>query len=274
MVVVPASPRQTVQQRIDALLPDADVLQPEGKGPFPTVIQLHGCGGKGDFQLGWAEVARKAGWAVIVVDSYAHRNITRLQAYATVCTGLHLWGRERAGDLYAMMEWTRRQGWADPKRIAVAGWSHGGWTALDGMSMAPGVEMRSATRLDDLPDDPLAGLTGAFCVYPYVGIGSLAGTRGTRVDVPLKALVGTQDVIVGSRGLARALERMRTPRTPVEIVMMEGATHAFDEPKAKDMRVRYDPVLTAKAHGLYADFLRTLAGTTVQADAAQTASGG
>ena len=49
----------------------------------------------------------RPGWAVIVVDSYKHRNISRLQAYATVCTGMHLWGRERAGDLYAMMEWAR-----------------------------------------------------------------------------------------------------------------------------------------------------------------------
>ena len=29
--------------------------------------------------------------------------------------------------------------------------------------------------------------------------------------------------------------------------MLEGATHAFDEPKAKDLRVRYDPELTANA---------------------------
>ena len=259
MVVVPASPRQTVQQRIDALLPNADVLHPEGKGPFPTVIQLHGCGGKGDFQLGWAKVARDAGWAVVVVDSYAFRNITRLQAYATVCTGMHLWGRERAGDFYAMMEWTRRQDWANSQRIAVAGWSHGGWTALDGMSMAPGQEMASATRLTDLPEDPLVGLAGAFCVYPYVGVGTIAGSRGTRVDVPIKALVGTQDVIVGSKTLLRTLERMKTPMTPVEVVMLEGATHAFDEPKAKDLRVRYDPELTERAHRMYADFLKALA---------------
>src|SRR5262245_26826165 len=113
MAVAPAaSARETLQQRIDLLLPGADLLMPEGKGPFPVVIQLHGCGGKGDFQFGWAEVAREAGWAVIVVDSYKHRNISRLQAYATVCTGMHLWGRELAGDLYAMMEWTRHQSWA------------------------------------------------------------------------------------------------------------------------------------------------------------------
>ncbi len=273
MVVVPASAKQTVQQRIDALLPGADLLLPEGRGPFPTVIQLHGCGGKGAFQFGWAKVARDAGWAVIVVDSYAFRNISRMQAYATVCTGLHLWGRERAGDLYAMMEWARRQAWADPKRIAVAGWSHGGWTALDGMSLIPGAEMASATHLTDLPEEPLSGLVGAFCVYPYVGVGTLSGSRGVRWDAPIKALVGTADVIVGGRGLARTLQKMRTPRTPAEVVILEGATHAFDEPAAKDLRVHYDPELTERAQVMYSDFLKGLAAQRSTASAAGQAGG-
>jgi dienelactone hydrolase len=279
MAAGPASARETVQQRIDALLPGADLLMPEGKGPFPVAIQLHGCGGKGDFQLGWAEVARKAGWAVIVVDSYKHRNISRLQAYATVCTGMHLWGRDRAGDLYAMMEWVRGQGWADPNRIVAAGWSHGGWTTLDAMSLQPGAEMVSATRLEGLAEDPLKGLVGAFVVYPYCGVGCVAAEKGTRIDVPVKALVGTADVIVGNKGLARTLEKMKTPKSPIDITMLEGATHAFDEPKARDLRVKYDPTLTEKAHGLYVDFLKALsagsgAGAGVSPAATVTAAAG
>jgi len=262
-----ASARETVQQRIDRLLPGADLLIPEGEGPFPVAIQLHGCGGKGEFQLGWAKVARDAGWAVIVVDSYAFRNISRLQAYATVCTGLHLWGRERAGDLFAMMQWARGQSWADPNRIAVAGWSHGGWTALDAMSLKPGAEAASATRLNGLAEEPLAGLSGAFLVYPYVGPGSIARTRGVRIDVPMKALVGTSDVIVGSQGLARTLEKMPTPKTPVDVTILQGATHAFDEKDAKDLRVRYDPELTAQAHGMYRDWLKALAESPSKAGA-------
>jgi len=259
MAAGPALARETVQQRIDALLPGADLLMPEGKGPFPVAIQLHGCGGKGDFQLGWAEVARKAGWAVIVVDSYKHRNISRLQAYATVCTGMHLWGRDRAGDLYAMMEWVRGQGWADPNRIVAAGWSHGGWTTLDAMSLTPGADMANSTRLDGLAEDPMKGLVGAFVVYPYCGIGCVAAERGTRVDVPVRALVGTADVVVGNTGLAKTLQKMKTPKSAIDITMLEGATHAFDEPKARDLRVKYDPSLTERAHELYADFLKGLA---------------
>jgi dienelactone hydrolase len=254
-----ATAKESLQQRIDALLPGADLTLPEGEGPFPVVIQLHGCGGKKNLQARWAKVAKDAGWAVLVVDSYAHRNISTLEAYATVCTGLRLWGRERAGDLYAAMEWVRQQDWADHDRIAVAGWSHGGWTALDALALKPGADAESATRLTGLPEEPLSGLVGAFVIYPFTGPGSIAPSRGVRADIPVKALVGTHDMVVGNRSVARALQKMPTPRTPVDVVMMEGATHAFDEVEAQDLRVRYDPELTRLAHGLYTDFLRSLA---------------
>ena len=90
--------RETVQQRIDALLVGSELYMPEGEGPFPVVLQFHGCGGMKNLQARWADTARAAGWAVLVVDSYGHRRIDRFEAYATVCTGLQLWGRERAGD--------------------------------------------------------------------------------------------------------------------------------------------------------------------------------
>ena len=50
--------RDTLQHRIDALLPHADLYKPDGPGPFPLVVQLHGCGGKKPFQKTWAEVAQ------------------------------------------------------------------------------------------------------------------------------------------------------------------------------------------------------------------------
>ena len=113
--------KETVQQRIDALLVGSELYMPAGEGPFPVVLQFHGCGGKKNLQARWAAVAKSAGWAALVVDSYGHRRISKFEAYATVCTGLQLWGRERAGDLYAMMEWIRQQPFADPNRIALAG---------------------------------------------------------------------------------------------------------------------------------------------------------
>lgn len=254
-----ATTRETLEQRIEALLPGADIYLPEGEGPFPVAIQLHGCGGKKSFQADWAEVAKSAGWAVMVVDSYKHRRISTLQAYTTVCTGLQFWGQERAGDLYAAMEWLRRQSWADANRMVVAGWSHGGWTALDAMCLRPGEEAGRTTKLTGLPEEPLEGLVGAFLVYPFAGPIAMAPSRGLRVDVAPLALVGGQDIIVGGRPLMRTLERMKTPGEKVRVVFLDTATHAFDENTARDIRVRYDPALTERAHGLYRDYLTGIA---------------
>jgi dienelactone hydrolase len=250
--------RETVQQRIDALLVGSELYMPEGEGPFPVVLQFHGCGGMKNLQARWADTARAAGWAVLVVDSYGHRRIDSFEAYATVCTGLQLWGRERAGDLYAMLEWTRTQGWADPSRIAAAGWSHGGWTVLDAMALQPGAEAEKVTRLSGLRDEPLEGLVGAFILYPWQGFGALAPSRGLRFDAPVQAIVGTGDSVVGGRYVARTLSAMKTPRLPINVEVFDGATHAFDEIEAQDWRVKYSPELTARAHGMYTDFLRGL----------------
>jgi dienelactone hydrolase len=251
-------PKETLEQRIAALAPSAEVFLPEGEGPFPVVIQFHGCGGKKNLQARWAAVAQATGWAVVVADSYAHRKISRLEAYATVCTGLQLWGRERAGDLYAMLAWARRQDWADADRIALAGWSHGAWTVLDAMALQPGADAEKETRLAGIPDEPLVGLRGAFILYPWQGIGALAPHRGLRIDVPVQAIVGTADSVVGGKNVARVLSGMKTPGRAIRVELFDGATHAFDEIEAQDWRVRFDPELTARAHGMYAEFLRGL----------------
>jgi len=245
-----AMARETLEGRIAALMAHADIVKPAGPGPFPVVVQMHGCGGKKSFQATWAEAARAAGWAAIVLDSYAHRGISRLEAYATVCVGARLWGRERAGDLYAALAWARRQPWADARRMVVAGWSHGGWAVLDALALAPGADMAAATKLDGLPDEPLDGVVGAFLVYPYCGYGSVARRRGLRYPAAPLALVGSRDTVVGARALRGTLEAIG-----VQVAWLDGATHAFDEPDARDLRVRYSPDNTARAHALYRAYL-------------------
>lgn len=249
-----AMARETLDQRIAAMMPHADIVKPDGEGPFPVVVQMHGCGGKKPFQGTWAQEVRAAGWAAIVLDSYAHRGISRVGAYATVCTGSRLWGRERAGDLYAALEWARRQPWVDKSRMVAAGWSHGGWSVLDALALAPGEEMAAATRLDGLPPEPLEGVVGAFLVYPYCGFGCVARRRGLRFDAAPLALVGSRDAVVGTDGLQKTLTALPAP-TPLRVEWLDGATHAFDEPEAKDLRVRYSPELTARAHTLLRDYL-------------------
>lgn len=244
------------EARIAALAPHFTIVKPDGAGPFPTALQFHGCGGVKPVQQTYAQAAVEAGWAAIIVDSYAHRSIGRLEAYATVCTGLRLWGRERAGDLFAALAWARRQSWADPDRLALAGWSHGGWTILDALAFSHSAA-QIATRLD-VPGDLHDGVRAAFLVYPYAGRGCVARLKGWRVAPKTAAIVCGKDHVVGHVVPRRTLAKLREDNVPLDVHVFEEGTHTFDEEGARDFRVRYDAALTARAAALYRDLLRSV----------------
>lgn len=246
---------ETLEHRIAQLAPHFTVTRPEGPGPFPVVIMLHGCGGPRPFIEKMAEVATEAGAAVINVDSYAHRRISRMAAYATVCSGARLRGRERAGDLFAAMAWARTQSWADADRFAAIGWSHGSWTIMDALALRRD-EMERATGLAGLPEEPLTGLRRALLVYPYANVGSLTGRRAWRLTPQSTAIIAQHDYIVGPT--REALERQRARGAPINILVFEDTTHAFEDDQAADVRVRYNPAATAREHGLLRDMVGAL----------------
>jgi dienelactone hydrolase len=250
----------TVAARIDALSPHWRIFLPQDRPPpYPVCIQLHGCGGMKMFQQTWAEAAVRAGAAALIVDSHAHRGIGRLAAYSTVCTGLQLRAPERAGDLFAAMAFVRAQSWAARDKIIAAGWSHGGWTIMDGLCLANAAEMRAATGLTDLPAEPLEGLAAAFLVYPYCGPGSLSHRRRWRLAPRVAAIVGLKDTVSFAGAIRRALAHQSGYGASVTMTDLN-VTHAFDEPDARDLRNQYDPIATSIAEGVYGNLIAAVRG--------------
>jgi len=211
--------------------PSAVVLRPKDDGPVPTVIMMHGCGGRQPFMFHYAEAFRDAGFAAVVVDSFAHRGIDRLNAHLTVCTGLRLRGRERAEDLFAVIDWLSEQDWCKTDRIAAAGWSHGGWTIMDAMSLA-------SSRSELLAR--AARLRQVLVVYPYCGPPSLTRSHGWGPLRPqVTAVLGGRDAVVGTGAPSRAMERLMRDGVPVNLHTFDDATHAFDDDHATDPRTRF-----------------------------------
>lgn len=229
------------------------VTLPEGPGPHPVAVQFHGCGGRQPLHDTYAEAARKAGIASVIVDSFTPRGISRRAAQMTVCTGARLRGAERSADVFAALHWLEGQGWADPDRVALAGWSHGGWTVMDALAGA-----YPATGLADGAPERLERVKAAFLVYPYAGVPSLTAGRGWGVHRPeVSAIVATGDAVVGHSRPLKALDRLSRDGLAVNVLTLEGATHAFDDPDADDPRTRYDAARAAQARDFFTGSLRS-----------------
>lgn len=245
----------TLAERADLLARGVRVIRPAGPGPFPVALQMHGCAGSQPFQNSYAEAAMKAGVAVVIVDSFKPRGMSRMDGSLFVCTGTVLRGAQRAGDLYAILHWLKSQPWADATRVVAAGWSHGGWTIMDAFAQGSGAARM--TGLADASPDLLKAVRGAFLVYPYASFPSLTSARGWQDRRPkVFAVLGGKDQVVGTAGPLKALNRLKSDGLSVDVLTFPDATHAFDDDDANDPRTRYRADLRATAEQYYVTALR------------------
>lgn len=230
-----------------------DIAFPEAvAGPVPAVIMLSGCGGVRQVQADYAAVANEAGWAAVVVDSFSARGIGRLEARATVCTALRMRGDARAADIFAVLDLLRADDRIDADRLALIGWSHGGWAILDAMAIA---------EAGQAPEGALAGVRGAFAVYPYCGFLSSADTSPLGDDIPLTVLIAGRDRVVSGQECRDMAEARRAEGAQITVIEEPELTHAFDaEDQPYDPRMRYDAEGTARNHARFAAFLNGLEG--------------
>jgi dienelactone hydrolase len=180
---------------------------PTGKGPYPAVIVLHGCGGRGAGQQVWAGRLNGWGYAALLPDSFAPRGIS-----GGVCASDRqnlVTNQDRAGDVLSAALWLRTRPEIDGGRIGVIGFSHGGATAA-------WVTQRRYEKL-------FPGLLKAS--VDYYGACRFPETQGT---VPLLALAGEDDTwgfpALSCRGFAGKLQ----PDQVFQVQTYPGAVHDFD----------------------------------------------
>ena len=196
------------------LRPHDAVYRPEGAGRFPVVVLLHGCAGVRRKDVQWAEAFRDQGYVALVVDSLSGRGITTREDRRKICAGRDLWGATRAGDVGASLVYVRTLPSVDPERIAVVGWSHGAWTALDFLASAS--------------PDMVRGLRAVVAFYPYCGVVSRAHWRGFRVDVPVLMLLAEADTIVSPASCLKLAEEQAERGRSVTTKVYPEVGHVFD----------------------------------------------
>jgi dienelactone hydrolase len=250
-------PTETLAARTARLLPSFTIVRPDtsvfGPGPYPTTIMMHGCGTQNGPQPDYAQAAALQGVASIIVDSFTLRNIDAIQARALVCSGMRLWGRERAGDIFAALHFARSQDWVCAGSLSLSGWSHGGWTVMDALAL--GGEVGQHAGITDLTGDVLAGVGAVFVVYPWCGAGAQTHTRGWTKPVRAMMLLAEKDSVAGVRFPLNALKAAQKSGAQTESVIYAGATHCFDEELAWNPSFKFDPVEAARAQAFYGEWL-------------------
>jgi dienelactone hydrolase len=240
-------PSEKLTDRTARLASNFTIVKPEleafGHGPYPTAIMMHD----------YAQAAASFGVASIVVDSYTPRRINKAQASALVCAGLRLWGRERAGDVFAALDFARRQDWVDGGKLSLSGWSHGGWSVMDALALGP--EVGKHAGITDLSGDVLAGVQSVFLVYPWCGAGAQTPSRGWIKPVRAFMLLAEKDSVAGVRFPLRALAAAEKSGAKVENVVYPGATHCFDEKITFNPTFKYDPKDAGRAIGFYGKWI-------------------
>jgi dienelactone hydrolase len=235
--------------------PYLKIVYPPGPGPFPAVILCHGCGGVRRIMHAYADAAARAGVAAIIVDSCTPRGIDYQAALAQVCTGRRLWGRERAADLHAALAVARDDPRLDSARLALAGWSHGGWTILDAFALQAGGE--APDGLDKPPADAFDGVKGVFLVYPYVSGPALARRRDFTPPAPIEAVLVEEDAMASDADAADVLARLKKQGAAVSWSTLGGVTHGFDEPDHHpESKLLYDAEATARTRAAFIDMLQ------------------
>jgi dienelactone hydrolase len=211
------APRQVDIPASASLTLHAQLYKPDGLGPFPIVIALHGCGGLGTPSepvlpryRDWAEELLKSGHAVLLPDSYGSREL------GPQCRAKErrvLARRERVADVNASRQWLLQQPWAARDRISLIGWANGASAVL--WAVRPQSLWRSAE-----PD-----FRSAIAFYPDCRISS---GLGWSTRMPTLLLIGDKDDVSSPSACRQMVDGARGRSALARIIVYPGAAHDFD----------------------------------------------
>jgi dienelactone hydrolase len=236
------------------MAPGFRLVTPSGKGPFPTVLLIPGCGGirrpdgPNPIMDEYAKSATEAGWAAAILDSFEPRGWDVTWARTRVCAGARLQGLIRSADVLAGLDLMAAEPRVDHRHVRIAGWSHGGWSIGDLMTLGG-------------PEDfhrTMEGVEAIYLTYRLCGRPARAPRREWTWTGDVTLLLAADDVVQPPAGCDPLVARAKAGGSTVQVTVIPGVTHAFDERQhMPNSRSRFDPAATERAHRAFIAWLET-----------------
>ena len=189
---------------------NGEVRKPDGTGPFPAAVLLHGCSGINDAQRAMANQLVKQGYVALIVDSFSPRGF-----YNGVCGTSNVGFKTRAQDGYGALEYLKGLPYVDSKRIALIGWSHGAISALEAVNRV---------NRENFPKEANHRFRAVVAFYPVCSY--VSHPRIFDVDVLL--MIGDRDDWALPMECESMIKGVESGSRPVDYVVYPGATHSFD----------------------------------------------
>ena len=180
------------------------VAKPEGANPFPAVIGLHGCAGMPDATKQKLVDALVAwGYVVLLVDSFGTRRVDHdcFKGFLAIA---------RISDAYGALAFLAGLTFVDHQRVAVVGFSKGGWVALsvsksnDSFNIPSNLRFRAAVAFNPPCRDAVA-----------------------RPLIPTLILIGTLDEWTPAADCSEKVDAWGPEGVPINLVVYPSVHHGF-----------------------------------------------
>jgi dipeptidyl aminopeptidase/acylaminoacyl peptidase len=238
---------------------------------LPMVLNVHGGPwGRDTWGLnGEAQWLANRGYAVFQVNFRASTGYGK----AYLNAGDREWGAKMHDDLIDAKNWAVKQGYADPKKVAIYGGSYGGYATLAGLAFTPeefaaGVDIVGPSNLNTLLKSipPYWGPIKAMFTKRMGDTEEFLNSRSplfkaNQIVKPLLIAQGANDPRVNIKESDQIVDAMRKANKPVEYIVFTDEGHGFARPAnrlffyakaeeflAKYLGGRFEPAGEIKGH--------------------------
>ncbi|WP_238018748.1 S9 family peptidase [Dactylosporangium sp. AC04546] len=223
------------------------VVRPEGEGPHPVLLMIHG----GPFaQYGWrlfdeAQVYAGAGYAVVYGNPRGSSGYGEAHGRAVMGNV----GEVSAVDLLALLDAALKAPDLDGSRVGVLGGSHGGfmttWLAAHhGERFKAAVSERAVNAIDSFQGSSDIGWFFAESLYRTDFARQSPLTYADRIAIPMLIVHSEQDWRCPVEQAQRLFVALKRRGTPVEFLLFPGEGHELSRTGRPSHRVaRFDAIL-------------------------------